>query len=496
MGEPAVRRAVGHSSQIVHALPGRVRLHLPGWSRTDPAELERLLRSIPGVGDVAASPITRNILVHYDPKLTGPAAFQSALRSFSSLGERRPVSNGDRTAVVQERIPGPRRRARIAVPDLDRDPRIAARVLRRLRRHPGVNATANPLTCRVLVEYDEATVSLEQLLEDSRSRHPSSHQPHPLDQAPLIQGGARLAAAALGLAALTLLQLFQSKPRSPRAGTIAALLGALQGMPPVRHALRRMLGPATAEAVLALPSIAALTFAGNPLGLALAAWDAFRLVGDLRAMRQAWQGYEQHSLTAPATEPGATVQLDAGQHATSRAEVRSGSGLAIGPDGLPFAVGPGMSLDAGTRIHSGPITVELGAGEAFDVGHRPEDQRPTPYDRYMERVAPLTLGLAALLALVSRSLSRGLAPLFLVNARPALVGIGAAETGARAQVSRSRGVVVGTRPERRLRKPDVLLLAAPRLLTRGLELAAVVPLQPGVEENVMVELAGSLAQAA
>jgi cation-transporting ATPase I len=502
MGAAALRRDVGHSSQIVHALPGRVRLHLPGWSRTDPAELERVLRSISGVRDVDASPITRNILIHYDPKLTGPAAFQSALGSFSSPGEPRPVelrpeSKSDRSAVVQERIPGPRRRARIAVPDLDRDPTLAARALRRLRRHPGVTASANPLTCRVLVEYDEATVSLEDLLEDACGPHPSPyHPPHPLDQAPLIQGGARLAAAALGLAALTLLQLFQAKPRSPRAATIAALLGALQGSPPVRHALRRLLGPATAEAVLALPSIAALTFAGNPLGLALAAWDAFRVVGDLRAMRHAWQGYEQHSLTAPSTEPGATVQLDAGQHATLPAEVRSGTGLAIGPEGLPFIVRPGMSLAGGTRIHSGPITVDLVAGDAFDVGHRLEDQRPTPYDRYMERVAPLTLGLGALLALVSRSLSRGLAPLLLVNARPALVGIGAAETGARAQVSRSRGVVVGTRPERRLRKPDVLLLSSPRLLTRGLELAAVVPLQPGLEEKVLVELAGSLAQAA
>jgi calcium-translocating P-type ATPase len=453
------------------------------------------------VQHVSASQSTQNILILFDAAVASPGVLQSALLSFSSPSATpaRP-SHQERAAVVQERIQGRRRRARIPVPDLDCDPQVAIRVLRRLRRRVGVTATANPLTSRVLVEFDEATVSLEELLEDALGHdlliRDRKRPPHPLDQAPLIQGGARLAGAVLGLASIILLQLLRTKPHSHRAGTIAGLLSVLQGSPAVRHALRRLIGPAAADAALAIPSIAALTFAGNPLGLALAGWDALRLVGDLRAMRHAWRRYEQRCLASPAPEPGSVVQLDSGQHAPRPAEVRNGTGLAIGPDGLPFVARPGAALSAGSRIHSGPITVELQAGDSFEVHSRSDDQRPAPYDRYMQGVGPLSLAYAAALALLSRSLRRGMTTLLLVNARPALVGVSAAETGARASVARSRSVVVGTRPERRLRKPDVLLLAAPRLLTRGLELAEAVSLEPETDVGPLVELAGSLAQAA
>ena len=327
------------TSQVLHALPGRLRLHLPGWSRGAPAELEGAVCAVPGVRRASVSATTRNILVLYDPRLASVESVQAALRGVPAAQGGPTPGSTERAATLHERIGGERRRVRIAVPNLDSDPELAARVLRRLRRHPGVTATANPLTSRVLVEYDQDSVSLEDLLADASDPQATGlngHSPHPLDRAPLIQGAARLAGAALGLTALILLQLLQARPHNRRALTIASLLSVLQGSPALRHALRRVIGPAPADAALALPSIAALTFAGNPVGLALALWDALRVVADYRAMRQAWQRYEQYALAAPPLDPGATVQLDSGQHTTCPARVLSGVGLAIGPEGLPF----------------------------------------------------------------------------------------------------------------------------------------------------------------
>jgi hypothetical protein len=56
--------------RIVHALPGRLRVHLPRLSAATHAEVGRALsplRRLAGVRRVSASPITGNVLVTYDP---------------------------------------------------------------------------------------------------------------------------------------------------------------------------------------------------------------------------------------------------------------------------------------------------------------------------------------------------------------------------------------------------------------------------------------------
>jgi len=60
--------------RLVHAVAGRVRLHLPGWSGEGQQTVERRLRGIPGVRSVAATALTGNILVRFDPALTDGAA--------------------------------------------------------------------------------------------------------------------------------------------------------------------------------------------------------------------------------------------------------------------------------------------------------------------------------------------------------------------------------------------------------------------------------------
>lgn len=66
--------AIRHA-QVLHSLPGRLRLHLPGWSGSDACAVEARFRDIPGVRRAEVSPLTRNVLVLYDPDLTHPERF-------------------------------------------------------------------------------------------------------------------------------------------------------------------------------------------------------------------------------------------------------------------------------------------------------------------------------------------------------------------------------------------------------------------------------------
>jgi hypothetical protein len=63
---------------VVHALPGRVRVHLPGWSGQRPQLLEDRLRRVRGVRTVQANPLTGNVLIHFDPRATDFSALMAA----------------------------------------------------------------------------------------------------------------------------------------------------------------------------------------------------------------------------------------------------------------------------------------------------------------------------------------------------------------------------------------------------------------------------------
>jgi hypothetical protein len=70
---PAARAAVRSPRDpvILHAaLPGRLRIHLPGWSPAERETVERRLRMIPGVREVTATPETGNVLLLYKPGVT------------------------------------------------------------------------------------------------------------------------------------------------------------------------------------------------------------------------------------------------------------------------------------------------------------------------------------------------------------------------------------------------------------------------------------------
>src|SRR3712207_1868576 len=66
---------------VIHALPGRMRIHLPGWSGAGPRALEARLRQLHGVRSVQATPVTSNVLLRFDPAATDERAILGAVQT-------------------------------------------------------------------------------------------------------------------------------------------------------------------------------------------------------------------------------------------------------------------------------------------------------------------------------------------------------------------------------------------------------------------------------
>src|SRR5919107_1037089 len=145
--------AVAEEPRVIHALPGRVRVHLPGWEGGGRRGIEAQLRRVQGVSEVRASPLTQNVLAAV--RLPKPDELEEDERE----PEAPPVQRERR-----ERSGSLLGRARIAVRGLDRDPGLARRVVEHLESFPTVRASASQLTGRVLVEFDEHRVQLEDIL--------------------------------------------------------------------------------------------------------------------------------------------------------------------------------------------------------------------------------------------------------------------------------------------------------------------------------------------
>src|SRR3954447_18161044 len=140
--------------RIVHRLPGRVRVHLPGWEGEGQRVLEARLRRMRGVHYVRCSTLTRNVLVHFDPYATNDEFVLAALRGLEP-GEDEEGPEKQKVPPVQRERRGSSGRARIAVRGMDRDPQVARRVVERLESRLSVKVSASQITGRVLVEFDE-----------------------------------------------------------------------------------------------------------------------------------------------------------------------------------------------------------------------------------------------------------------------------------------------------------------------------------------------------
>ncbi len=66
---------------MIHALPGRARLHAPGWSERTQRLLTPRLLQLRGVRRVQGNPLTGNVLVLFDPVATDAETILAGLRA-------------------------------------------------------------------------------------------------------------------------------------------------------------------------------------------------------------------------------------------------------------------------------------------------------------------------------------------------------------------------------------------------------------------------------
>ena len=504
---------------IVHSLPGRLRVHVAGWDGSGPDRLAAAIEGVPGISQVSASARTRNVLARYDQRKLDErkllATIAHAARSLDRDPHTRaatpaPERNDDpRTEGRRTPGGGPVRRvptrARIAVRGLDRDPELARRVVKALESHPQVDrAVASVLTGRVLVEFSEELSSFDELLELIAGLEPPDATPlpdHPLDPRPLIEATAKTVGSLLGLGLLAMrrgLGAVEPPVAGAGPGEVAASLGLVDAIPSVSQGLEGAFGHETKELVLGAASITALTFSGSALGLTVAGASAVRLLSVVREQRSTWRNYEERAERQPRAYPGRELTLAAGDRAPLPARVLDGAGVAVGSDGLPVALRPGSAIPAGARIYGGPVRAVLSSDGRFTLGKQPEPRSEGPgtlHDGYLKAVPLASAAYAALSFLLARSPARALTALLLVNPRPALAGEQAADRGAAARAMRCGLTVAGSRPHRPIRRPDVLLVAAPRVLTDGWSIRCIAALEPAQEAQDLSRLGSWIAVA-
>lgn len=496
-GSGTMNAASAAAPRVLHALPGRLRLHLPGWDGSRPEWIEERLRAVGGVQEVRANPLTRNVLVRFDAAVTDAGRLEAEVEAV-------PQASGGATRPAHVPPPitdtvGQRRRARIPVRGLEYSPDVGARIVRRLASFPGVQASANPLTGRVLVLLDEHAPPLDELVAEVRALEgPADGEgwpAHPLDTRRATHALAGVTGAVLGLGVLGALALAGSRRSRPGAARTAGILTLLQTVPALHHALRSLLGPDRADIAVALPRMLLLTVANSPIGLLAAGVEAAMHVTALREQRRAWERHEA-ATDGLAVAPGATLRPRSGERAPLPARILEGVGTATGRDGMPLPAVPGERIPAGSALRGGPFLVELEGWPGFTAAPRPASPSLSVDDVYRRWSGTSALVVAGAVALWTRSWERGLVAVLILSPRVAVIvgSASAAEAGAR--TTRSGATVVGTRPERTLRLPDLLVLDSPRLLADGLEFRAAVPLRDGLAPEEVAARAASVAAAA
>ena len=492
--------------QVLHTLPGRIRVHLSGWSEQGASALEMHIRQIQGVRLVQATPATGNVLISFDPAKTNEATLLQDLQHLDLVTiQTQPHTSPPPAVATKHRHIV---RARIAVRGLDRDPRVAARVTAHLKSRPGVRTVkASGLTGRVLVEFDEHEEDLDDLVAQIADLElpelPGEDRPaFPLDPGPLIQGAMQTIGATLGfglLAVRSLLGFTEPLPGSIVALEAASIISTVQGLPPIRYGLRRLFGRTIADLLLNFPSIISLTLAGSPLGLAVTGAESLRLLTEVQGRRATWRRYEKSVSHAPSAQPDTEIYLNAGERIPLAAQVIEGTGTALRRDGMPQPVAPGTMLPPGARLYGGPFKLHLrheASFSAFTPQPRPAPVAPSLFERYHSILGPISLAYAALSGLFSLSFTRFLTALLLVNPRTAAIGVDSADLGAAARALRAGVTIVGTRTNRPLQRPSLLLLDGTRLLSGGLELSEVIPIQQKGETKALLAQAAGVASAA
>jgi len=486
------RRLTDHL-QVVHSSFGRLRVYLPHWNGPAVRQAIEQFQELPGVLRVEASGLTRNVLFQYNPRQTNPMALLKHLKDSRpapagrpaplppAAGVGSPAAPGGPTAPPSVLIEGKerQRRAHIAVRGLDRDPRLVQKLVQTLESLFGVRARPSQLTGRLVVDYDSTQVKLEELLVHVSRQELPSHQgedrpPHPLDPTPLWQNAARALGALVGLGFITARQLFFPGSIAPGgasvAGAMAAAVYLVQGYPPTRKGLRRLLGRARGEVLATSTGIIALSLASMPLGLVVSGVEALLGLEEILARRSSFRRYEESLDPTTSNTPGQLLRLEAGMRVPRQARVVEGTGSTTTRSGRNLPLRPGQSAPAGGIVQGGPFLVELDSERPFHAEPRPAPLARTLHERYLQIAAPSSVAVAGLTGLLTGSWLRFFESLMLLSPLTAVVGREAANSAASGRALRAGATVVHSRHDRVIHRPDVLLLDGPRLLIDGIEI--------------------------
>ena len=460
-------------------------MHLPQWSGANPDAIEASVEALDAVREARANAATRNLLVLFDEDAIDEGQLVLAVAPLLSAAEveepappRAPPTPAGRAAPARATARRAGRRARIAVRGLDHQPELARTVVEALEALPVVaHVSASVLTGRVLVELADEADELDDVLGviaevEAPADEDEPIPGHPLDPGPMIEGAARLTGAALGLG-LLLLRRAIGQAGAPVGASgpaeTAAFISMTEGLPPISGRVEELLGHEHKELLLGALTILSQTSAGSALGLTLGLVRALRLVTEARARRREWRRYEERVNGDQHVHPGALVRLSSGERVPLPATVEEGVGTAAADDAAPVPVRPGERVTAGARLRGGPFELRLESNGSFRPQPPVQPGRPSAEETYVDIAVAASVTVAGMVGLVTRSMPRAFSTLLLMSPRPALIGAQSADLGASARAVRCGVTVVGSRPHRPIRRPDVLVVHPPRALTEGWE---------------------------
>lgn len=72
--------STANTPRILSQTPGRMRVHLAGWTEEELARIEPWLRQLPAVESVQANRLTGNVLIRFDPQRIETAALLAMLQ--------------------------------------------------------------------------------------------------------------------------------------------------------------------------------------------------------------------------------------------------------------------------------------------------------------------------------------------------------------------------------------------------------------------------------
>src|SRR5260370_38770174 len=113
--------AVAEEPRVLHTVPGRVRVHVPGWYGQGKRSIETRLREGQGVRSAQANALAGNILVQFDPKGTNERTILAMCNSRLPDASAAPESDTAPQRMVRE-MPGGTTPPRVADRELEGKP--------------------------------------------------------------------------------------------------------------------------------------------------------------------------------------------------------------------------------------------------------------------------------------------------------------------------------------------------------------------------------------